>query len=44
MAAEDGITDSIDTSVSKPRERVRDREACRATVYEVAKNWTRLSN
>ena len=32
-----------DMGLSKPRELVMDREAWRAAVHEVAKNWTRLS-
>ena len=39
----DGIIDSMDMSLSKLQEIVQDREAWRASVHGMAKNWTRLS-
>ena len=36
----DGFTDAVNMNLGKLWEMVRDREACQAAVYGVAKNWT----
>ena len=40
----DGITDSMEVSLSKLQETEEDREAWYAAVHEITKSWTRLSN
>ena len=40
----DGITDSVDMSLSKLQEMVKNREAWHATVHGIAKSWTQLND
>ena len=40
----DGITDSVDMSLSKVQEMVKDREAWHAAVHGVTKSWTGLND
>ena len=44
MRGLDSITDSMDMSLSKFRDVVKDRDAWRAAVHGLAKNWIRLSD
>ena len=40
----DGIIDSMDKSLCKLREMVKDRETCHAAVHGITKSWTQLSD
>ena len=40
----DGVSDSMDVSLSELRELVMGREAWRAAIHGVAKSWTRLTD
>ena len=40
----DGITDSMDMSLSKLGDIVKDKEDWKAAVHKVTKSWTQLSN